>query len=671
VERDLLRKFFVAGILCVSLISSFVQPPTVSANDHEVVSSHWAETHINELSENHNVAPIFKDKDLDSAITVKDFQELVKLVIDGTYGDVPDSTTREAIVYEFTRIWAERTGRDLASIPVIMMLLYSDTDEIDAKYIHSTTVAYSANIAKGKGNGIFAPKDLVTYGELAALVINTHRAIENELISRIETLEDEFEHAHYAIGDIDGDGVFELASIVRTNIDIPSVKLQVYGFANGSCELKYETQFQHGDYPHIVTIGQVRENQKGIFVELGLGAHSAITEIVVEENGEYKNVLPRKDEYDFSPTFKPYPLYSMDINNDGIVEVGMQTEPLEASHYSMADMPWINNWYQWDGNHGLKKVLEEYSNYSQGYRLIVPESWSGKYTIIKAWDDDNAVSSVHFVYLADNDERAELLVLHHIPKDRWQEKEQELKNNNRSYVLFGENSENMLVAELKHSGKDLSEDNLKELEKMLLDAESIVIRLEVMGDTQNVENTPPDHPRTAEGIIEPEYAKNIIQEISDTVIRAIGSKDSKTMSDYIHPVKGVRFTPYTHVSLERDMVFDKEAINKFFSDQNSYLWGFYDGIGNEIEMTPSEYYNKFIYSRDFLNAESIGYNQVLSSGNMIENQFEVYDDPIVVEYYFSGSPQYAGMDWRSLRLVFEQYEGDWKLVGIIHNQWTI
>jgi hypothetical protein len=43
-----------------------------------------------------------------------------------------------------------------------------------------------------------------------------------------------------------------------------------------------------------------------------------------------------------------------------------------------------------------------------------------------------------------------------------------------------------------------------------------------------------------------------------------------------------------------------------------------------------------------------------------------------VEYYFPGfEAQYEGMDWKSLRLVFEQHQGSWKLVGIIHNEWTI
>lgn len=177
---------------------------------------------------------------------------------------------------------------------------------------------------------------------------------------------------------------------------------------------------------------------------------------------------------------------------------------------------------------------------------------------------------------------------------------------------------------------------------------------------------------TEEGVIEPEVAVKLIKETSDKLINAIGAKDAETFSDLTHPVKGVRFTPYTYVSIESDVVFNKEEIKNFFKDKDIYLWGHYDGIGDEIKLTPSEYYEKFIYSEDFVNAEKIGYNEVLSSGNMLENQFEIYENAIVVEYYFSGfNPEYEGIDWRSLRLVFEQYEGSWKLVGVINNQWTI
>ncbi len=173
-------------------------------------------------------------------------------------------------------------------------------------------------------------------------------------------------------------------------------------------------------------------------------------------------------------------------------------------------------------------------------------------------------------------------------------------------------------------------------------------------------------------IIKPELAEEIIKVTADKLIHAISIKNSETIYELAHPVKGVRFTPYTNVSLDTDLVFKKDDLKNFFENQKVYSWGSYDGIGDEISLTPGKYYDKFIYPVDYKNAEQIGYNKVLSSGNMIENQFEVYDNPIVVEYYFSGfNPDYEGMDWKSVRLVFEKYEDTWFLVGIISNQWTV
>jgi hypothetical protein len=181
-----------------------------------------------------------------------------------------------------------------------------------------------------------------------------------------------------------------------------------------------------------------------------------------------------------------YPLYSMDINNDGIIEVGIQTEPLYAGDYSLAGMPWINNWYQWDNNDGLMKVMEEYSNYNEDYSFIIPESWSNKILIDKVTDKNSKVKSEIFKYMFDNKEQVELLVLHNISKDTWSIVEKEFKQNNQPYVLFGENNENMLVAELKQCNKNLSGDNFIEYEKLLLDRESFLNRIELIGNSTKI-----------------------------------------------------------------------------------------------------------------------------------------------------------------------------------------
>lgn len=180
-----------------------------------------------------------------------------------------------------------------------------------------------------------------------------------------------------------------------------------------------------------------------------------------------------------------------------------------------------------------------------------------------------------------------------------------------------------------------------------------------------------DYELNDEGIIKAEVAKEVIEKTSEGVIKALKNKDTGFLADYVHPLKGVRFTPYTTVSLENDLVFSQEGMKNFFEDK-TYTWGYYDGSGEEIQLTPSDYYEQFVYSEDFINAPEIGYNEVLTSGNMVENQFEVYDNAIVVEYHIPEvNPEFSGLDWQSLRLVFEEYEGNWKLVGIIHNQWTI
>ena len=59
-------------------------------------------------------------------------------------------------------------------------------------------------------------------------------------------------------------------------------------------------------------------------------------------------------------------------------------------------------------------------------------------------------------------------------------------------------------------------------------------------------------------------------------------------------------------------------------------------------------------------------------GSIIDNAQEVYPGATVVEYHFDGfDEQYAGMDWRSLRLVMHQdVDGDYELVGVIHDEWA-
>lgn len=168
-----------------------------------------------------------------------------------------------------------------------------------------------------------------------------------------------------------------------------------------------------------------------------------------------------------------------------------------------------------------------------------------------------------------------------------------------------------------------------------------------------------------------EETEEKIRELGVKVLEAFKSKDMQSLSGYVHPDKGVRFSPYTYVETEKDVVISKEELSTLPDGDKVFNWGFYDGSGEPIELTFEEYMSRFIYDYDFLNADEVLYDTKTDRGNTINNVFEVYPGSHVLEYHYKGTAEYDGMDWRSLKLVFEEKDGTWYLVGVVHDEWTI
>lgn len=166
------------------------------------------------------------------------------------------------------------------------------------------------------------------------------------------------------------------------------------------------------------------------------------------------------------------------------------------------------------------------------------------------------------------------------------------------------------------------------------------------------------------------YPVTGLEDDAAQVIQALAVKDMERVAEFVHPVMGVRFSPYAFVH-EDHQVFMPDELPGLIGSGEVYVWGAYDGSGASIELTFDAYFDQFVYSSDFANPEQIGMNERISQGNSINNIAAFYPGSFFVEYHFSGfDAQYEGMDWQSLRLVFLQ-EGDaWYLAGIVHDQWT-
>lgn len=156
------------------------------------------------------------------------------------------------------------------------------------------------------------------------------------------------------------------------------------------------------------------------------------------------------------------------------------------------------------------------------------------------------------------------------------------------------------------------------------------------------------------------------------LVQAMQARDYETLASFVHPERGVTFTPYSSVNFDTDLTFTSAQIKGFSTDQNRYTWGIVDGRGSLIEMTPEDYFSAYVFNADYTQAPQIGVDKILQSGNALENLTEAYPGCRFVEFHFpsleAGS---AGLDWCSLKLVFAPYDGAWRLVGIVHSQWTI
>jgi hypothetical protein len=165
-------------------------------------------------------------------------------------------------------------------------------------------------------------------------------------------------------------------------------------------------------------------------------------------------------------------------------------------------------------------------------------------------------------------------------------------------------------------------------------------------------------------------AEIVIAPRANGVIAALKNRQMNRLAQFVHPQNGLRFSPYVFVSRSH-LAFSREKVRRLGNSDTRYLWGEYDGTGNPIRLTWREYFQNFIYSRDFAASKEIRYNVVRNRGNTVNNLHAFYPGSIVVEYYTPGSKTYDGMDWQSLWLVFQPRGTTWYLVGIAHDQWTI
>jgi len=206
---------------------------------------------------------------------------------------------------------------------------------------------------------------------------------------------------------------------------------------------------------------------------------------------------------------------------------------------------------------------------------------------------------------------------------------------------------------------------LKQLSCLLL---ALSLLLTACGSSGSYNKPPSSTPTKAESVSV--KLKTTEQDAAIAIMLALKQRNLDALASYIHPEKGLLLSPYLYIQSDA-VVFKRDELPAF-SDTTLYSWGKYDGSGEPITLSFSDYYKQFIYDKPFYEAEQIAYNEIINLGNMTSNIAEKFPGSFTADFHFSGfDQQVEGMDWESLILVIENFNGFWYVSAIIHSQWTI
>jgi hypothetical protein len=161
-----------------------------------------------------------------------------------------------------------------------------------------------------------------------------------------------------------------------------------------------------------------------------------------------------------------------------------------------------------------------------------------------------------------------------------------------------------------------------------------------------------------------------LKKINEDIIQALKDKNFKKFAEFIHPEKGVRFSMYAFVNPKEDKKFSKADFIRYQPTKTIFTWGTMDGSGDLYRATIHDYLADWVYSKDFATAQ-VSLNEFQGKGNSLNNVKEIYPNADFTENFMKGSEANSGMDWKCLRLIFEEFQGTYYLIGVVNDQWTI
>lgn len=162
------------------------------------------------------------------------------------------------------------------------------------------------------------------------------------------------------------------------------------------------------------------------------------------------------------------------------------------------------------------------------------------------------------------------------------------------------------------------------------------------------------------------------RDAADWVLASLFASDGRRLASAVHLEKGVRFSPSAFVNVAEHLVVSRSGAETFWAEDRIYRWGYAEGTGEPIDLTPTAYTDRFITHMPFRSATAVIIDNERQRGTTGDNSGEVYEGATRVDFLVDPGSETSGnaQDWAVLRLVFEPVGSCWQLIGIISDRWS-
>ena len=222
-------------------------------------------------------------------------------------------------------------------------------------------------------------------------------------------------YGDYILTDIDQDSRTEVA-IVRIDPSLTNSGVDVYGWKDSAFKKLSTAPLSTG----VVSVGRggVEENfingdppVRALYVSSELSDGSHVVDVIAYQQGKLTNISLAPETGISRETLSRYvDLEPSDVNGDGVLELP-QPSPLPGQEDSTASDYWLIDWYQYDSSGQRIEVCTTYHNVTDGWYLIIPDTWKDCITISR-YDAISGQRAVIFYHLEGSGDPSPFLVIY-------------------------------------------------------------------------------------------------------------------------------------------------------------------------------------------------------------------------------------------------------------------